>query len=133
MQQKTKLLTITFLTILASTAGIPSLSTGTKDIQASETWLIRSASSQNGDFIFQMTSCCNFLHLYYQFVKREDVILNVGCGNSRMTEEMFEDGQYITILPLKPFFATSSGMINFPSQVTHQLQMWISRALSLTK
>ena len=27
-----------------------------------------------------------------QYVKREDLILMAGCGNSRMTEEMFEDG-----------------------------------------
>lgn len=25
-------------------------------------------------------------------MKREDVILMAGCGNSRLTEEMFEDG-----------------------------------------
>ena len=30
--------------------------------------------------------------LVNQYVKREDLILMAGCGNSRMTEEMFEDG-----------------------------------------
>jgi hypothetical protein len=29
-----------------------------------------------------------------QYVKREDIILNVGCGNSRLTEDMFDDGKY---------------------------------------
>ena len=28
-----------------------------------------------------------------QYVKREDVILMSGCGNSRLTEDMFEDGK----------------------------------------
>ena len=31
-----------------------------------------------------------------QYVKREDTILNVGCGNSRLTEDMFEDGTAFT-------------------------------------
>ena len=31
-----------------------------------------------------------------QYVKREDMILMAGCGNSRLTEDMFEDG-YTTI------------------------------------
>jgi len=30
--------------------------------------------------------------LINQYVKREDVILMGGCGNSRLTEDMFEDG-----------------------------------------
>jgi len=30
--------------------------------------------------------------LINQYVKREDVILMAGCGNSRLTEDMFEDG-----------------------------------------
>ena len=34
--------------------------------------------------------------LINQYVKREDVILMAGCGNSRLTEDMFEDG-YTTI------------------------------------
>jgi len=34
--------------------------------------------------------------LINQYVKREDVILMGGCGNSRLTEDMFEDG-YTTI------------------------------------
>jgi len=32
--------------------------------------------------------------LVNQYVKREDVILMSGCGNSRLTEDMFEDGNY---------------------------------------
>lgn len=33
------------------------------------------------------------LILYFlQYVKRDDVILMAGCGNSRLTEDMFEDG-----------------------------------------
>ncbi|KAJ1435661.1 hypothetical protein B484DRAFT_417036, partial [Ochromonadaceae sp. CCMP2298] len=34
--------------------------------------------------------------LVNQYVKREDVILMAGAGNSRLTEDMFEDG-YATI------------------------------------
>ena len=30
--------------------------------------------------------------LINQYIKREDVILMAGCGNSRLTEDMFEDG-----------------------------------------
>lgn len=30
-----------------------------------------------------------------QYVKREDVILMAGCGNSRLTEDMFEDGKLL--------------------------------------
>lgn len=33
-----------------------------------------------------------FLILSSQYVKREDVILMAGCGNSRLTEDMYEDG-----------------------------------------
>ena len=36
--------------------------------------------------------------LINQYIKREDIILNVGCGNSRLTEDMFEDGkQFFTL------------------------------------
>lgn len=31
----------------------------------------------------------------HQYVKREDTILMSGCGNSRLTEDMFEDGELI--------------------------------------
>ena len=34
-----------------------------------------------------------------QYVKREDTILNVGCGNSRLTEDMFEDGDDFFLSP----------------------------------
>ena len=34
-----------------------------------------------------------------QYVKREDTILNVGCGNSRLTEDMFEDGDVFFLSP----------------------------------
>jgi len=30
--------------------------------------------------------------LINQYIKREDIILMAGCGNSRLTEDMFEDG-----------------------------------------
>lgn len=32
------------------------------------------------------------LNIFVQYVKREDVILMAGAGNSRLTEDMFEDG-----------------------------------------
>lgn len=35
-----------------------------------------------------------------QYVKREDVILMSGCGNSRLTEDMFEDGQWTCTYPI---------------------------------
>lgn len=31
--------------------------------------------------------------LINQYIKREDIILMNGCGNSRLTEDMFEDGK----------------------------------------
>lgn len=44
---------------------------------------------------FGATVVANGLLLDMQYVKREDVILMAGCGNSRLTEEMFEDGEYL--------------------------------------
>lgn len=32
--------------------------------------------------------------LINQYIKREDIILMSGCGNSRLTEDMFEDGMF---------------------------------------
>jgi hypothetical protein len=31
--------------------------------------------------------------MFVQYVKREDIILMAGAGNSRLTEDMFEDGE----------------------------------------
>ena len=46
-----------------------------------------------------------------QYVKREDAILNVGCGNSRLTEDMFEDGDVFFFLPLTFYSSYSANFI----------------------
>ena len=40
-------------------------------------------------------------------MKREDMVLMAGCGNSRLTEDMFEDG-YTTITNIDLFFTLTA-------------------------
>lgn len=72
--------------------GTLSPSTGIKDTQEYVIWSIRYELNGVSKKFASNNESSFYSSCKIQFVMRDDFILNVGCGNSRLTEEMFEDG-----------------------------------------